>query len=296
MEVELKLLLAPETPVRALSSLEFPAPLTQVKSRALGNAYFDTPDLALRHRDMGLRIRRIGDFREQTLKTAGKVAGGLHARPEYNSPVSGPVPELERFPDTLWSATERDGIQRALQVQFHTDFERQQGELSLPDGVRVELALDHGTIRAGERACGIAELELELIEGDASALLPLASALMKQWPLRLGLDSKAARGYRLAGLAPEAAVVETVSDTAEGLLAGWQRNEERVLAQADNAVAALAAQWRAIARQLGSEGETVGLWADRLESAERPSAWLTELMADSRYGLTQLLLLSRSMA
>ncbi len=296
MEVELKLLLAPEAPVEALSSLEFPAPLTQVKRKALGNAYFDTPDLALRQRDMGLRIRRVGEHREQTLKTAGNVAGGLHARPEYNTEVSGSVPELARFPDTLWQPAEREAIQARLQVQFHTDFERQQAELTLPDGVRVELALDRGTIRANTREAVIAELELELIEGTPEALLPLARSLMTQWPLRLGLDSKAARGYRLAGLAPEAGVVVEVSEQPDALLAAWQRNEERLLAGASGAVVPLAAQLQTAAGLLGNEGHGLLALATALVADSDPQEALRAGMLQPAYGLCQLSLLSRSLA
>ncbi|MBY6018733.1 CYTH domain-containing protein [Halomonas denitrificans] len=294
MEVELKLLLAPETPVGALSSLEFPATLTQIKRASLGNAYFDTPDLALRQRDMGLRIRRRGDFREQTLKTAGRVEGGLHARPEYNTEVSGECPQLERFPDTLWSKKEREAIQAGLAVQFHTDFERQQGELSLADGVRVELALDSGTIRAGERSEVIAELELELISGEASALLPLARQLMSQWPLRLGLDSKAARGYRLAGLASWPEVVENAATQPLALLAAWQRNEERLLAGELAAAAPLAAQLQAVVTLLGESAEGLLPLAQALQG-DAPQLVLRAALGATEYGLTQLSLLALSL-
>ncbi|MBY5981339.1 inorganic triphosphatase [Ferrimonas balearica] len=294
MEVELKLLLAPETPVGALSSLEFPATLTQIKRASLGNAYFDTPDLALRQRDMGLRIRRRGDFREQTLKTAGRVEGGLHARPEYNTEVSGECPQLERFPDTLWSKNEREAIQAGLAVQFHTDFERQQGELSLADGVRVELALDSGTIRAGERSEVIAELELELISGEASALMPLARQLMSQWPLRLGLDSKAARGYRLAGLAPWPEVVENAATQPLALLAAWQRNEERLLAGELVAAAPLSAQLQAVVTLLGESAEGLRPLVQALQG-DAPRQALQAALGSTEYGLIQLSLLALSL-
>ncbi|MBW3165450.1 inorganic triphosphatase [Ferrimonas balearica] len=290
----MKLLLAPETPVGALSSLEFPATLTQIKRASLGNAYFDTPDLALRQRDMGLRIRRRGDFREQTLKTAGRVEGGLHARPEYNTEVSGECPQLERFPDTLWSKNEREAIQAGLAVQFHTDFERQQGELSLADGVRVELALDSGTIRAGERSEVIAELELELISGEASALMPLARHLMSQWPLRLGLDSKAARGYRLAGLAPWPEVVENAATQPLALLAAWQRNEERLLAGELAAAAPLAVQLQAVVTLLGESAEGLQPLVQALQG-DAPRQALQVALGSTEYGLIQLSLLALSL-
>ena len=63
----------------------------------LGNVYFDTPKLDLRRLDMGLRIRRSDHFSEQTIKCRGQVVGGLHARPEYNAPVSGDLPQGRRM-------------------------------------------------------------------------------------------------------------------------------------------------------------------------------------------------------
>ena len=50
----------------------------------LGNTYFDYPDHFLAKQKMGLRVRRENNDFTLTLKTDGKVVGGLHSRPEYN--------------------------------------------------------------------------------------------------------------------------------------------------------------------------------------------------------------------
>lgn len=167
----------------------------------LGNRYFDTPDLALRHLDMGLRIRRWGEEAEQTIKCRGQVVGGLHARPEYNTPIEGEVPDLSRFPDEIWP----DGVtvtrlQPNLQPLFRTDFRREALQFETP-GVAIELARDEGEIvgRLGREP--IDELELELKSGPASALFDLAERLAALGGLRPGSLSKAQRGYRLAGQA-----------------------------------------------------------------------------------------------
>ena len=52
-----------------------------VDKKQLNNHYFDNKDLALRKMDMGLRIRGVDQEYEQTIKTAGKVVGCLHQRP-----------------------------------------------------------------------------------------------------------------------------------------------------------------------------------------------------------------------
>lgn len=166
----------------------------------LGNTYFDTADLALRRLDMGLRIRRSDDFAEQTIKCRGLGVGGLHARPEYNVPVTGDSPSLADFPATIWPTGEDlAALQAALLPQFRTDFLRRHWLIAY-EGAEIELAWDQGEIvgKGGREA--IDELELELKTGAAAALLALAERLGAIPGLRLGVQSKAQRGYRLAGL------------------------------------------------------------------------------------------------
>ena len=54
----------------------------------LGNTYYDYPDHFLAKQKMGLRIRQEDQELTLTLKTNGKVVGGLHSRPEYNLPLT----------------------------------------------------------------------------------------------------------------------------------------------------------------------------------------------------------------
>ena len=166
----------------------------------LGNVYFDTPKLDLRRLDMGLRIRRSDHFSEQTIKCRGQVVGGLHARPEYNAPVSGDLPTLSAFPDAIWpSLAVRDEIQSSLVAQFSTDFLRRHWLIAF-EGGQIELAWDRGEIVGVLGRSEIDELELELKSGDARALFGLAARLAELGGVRLGAQSKAQRGYRLAGL------------------------------------------------------------------------------------------------
>ena len=166
----------------------------------LGNVYFDTPKLDLRRLDMGLRIRRSDHFSEQTIKCRGQVVGGLHARPEYNAPVSGDLPTLSAFPDDIWpSLAVRDEIQSSLVAQFSTDFLRRHWLIAF-EGAQIELAWDRGEIVGVLGRSEIDELELELKSGDACALFGLAARLAELGGVRLGAQSKAQRGYRLAGL------------------------------------------------------------------------------------------------
>lgn len=64
---------------------------------------------------------------------------------------------------------------------------------------RIEVVFDTGLIVAGERHDPIAEMELELLSGPPQALFDLARELQSKAELTLAFESKAERGYRLAG-------------------------------------------------------------------------------------------------
>lgn len=206
----------------------------------LGNVYFDTPTLALRQLEMGLRIRRSDDFAEQTIKCRGQVVGGLHARPEYNAPVEGDFPRLAAFPVELWpSLMARDEIQGKLVAQFRTDFLRRHWLVAF-EGAEIELAWDQGEIVGSLGKTCINELELELKSGDARALFGLAGQLAGLGGIRLGAQSKAQRGYRLAGLGKpltlQSLPVAIGADAAIRITSGlqhWQHHEQYWLEQAD---------------------------------------------------------------
>ena len=213
----------------------------------LGNVYFDTPALDLRRLEMGLRIRRSDDFAEQTIKCRGQAVGGLHARPEYNAPVAGDMPALDAF------------LTRFGRVFPHgCNPERPGGPVSyrLPApplvdrlrGAEIELAWDQGIVGVLGKS-RIDELELELKSGEASALFGLAEQLAGLGGLRLGAQSKAQRGYRLAGLgkplALQALPALTDLSATERIALGlqhWQHHEQYWLEQTDAEAQGLALQ------------------------------------------------------
>lgn len=164
----------------------------------LSNCYFDTPDLNLRKHDMGLRIREKNGVFEQTIKTSGKVVGGLHQRPEYNVSITEKRVELALFPDEIWASTQSvDTIQAQIISLFTTDFNRTRWLVSTNNGSTVEIVFDQGDIFSGRQSEEICEIELELISGDVSELFMLAELLFSVLQLRPGIKSKAARGYAL---------------------------------------------------------------------------------------------------
>ncbi|MGI2183177.1 inorganic triphosphatase [Shewanella oncorhynchi] len=200
-EIELKLFFLPiyqESLINKLDSLDNAVPQGQ---RRLANGYFDTPDLQLRQWDMGLRVRGYDAHREQTIKTAGQVVGGIHSRPEYNVTIKSDSPDLSLFPTSIWPANaDLAATQAQLTCIFHTDFYRRAWHVQIDNSV-VEVALDIGEITANGKQEALCELEFELLSGDTEALLKLAMQVASVVPVRLGKASKAQRGYRLAGKA-----------------------------------------------------------------------------------------------
>ena len=200
MEVELKLLVAPEQLARverhpAIRALRRGG----ARKLALSTVYFDTPDFELAAAGIALRLRRDGRRWVQTLKAGGGAAAGLHERDELEWDLVGGELNLALLEDTRYAALfARRGIAGRLGPVFRTEFERRVRTLAFPDGTLAELALDRGAIRAGDREAPISEVELELKAGDASRLFALARAVARDIPLRLGHASKAERGYALA--------------------------------------------------------------------------------------------------
>ncbi len=198
LELELKFLLAqPQSkPLAALLAVH--GGLTDNGPAALLNAYFDTPDSWFRRHDMGLRTRQKNGRFEQTIKLAGQQHGALQARPEFNLPAEGIVPDLAAFPSEIWPQhADVQALQQQLIELFRTDFIRQSWQLRLADS-ELEVVYDCGEISASTKVEPIAELELELQKGSAQALFTVAEQLVQQLPLRTGWLSKAARGYLLA--------------------------------------------------------------------------------------------------
>jgi len=167
----------------------------------MADIYFDTPEMAIRSSDAGLRVREVDDAWIQTLKGGGSVASGLHSRYEWESRVAGPQPELDALrklvnPHSAWGKLLREpGLDARLEKAFTTTIRRTIWDLRLPQGDQVECALDEGSIACRDQTSAVCELELELKSGAPEHLFDFALQLMEHIPLRLANSSKAARGY-----------------------------------------------------------------------------------------------------
>lgn len=112
--------------------------------------------------------------------------------------MSGPEPDLAALADTPLDEVLRRKDE--LQPLFTTTITRRT-YLVKQGTSRIEVALDSGRIEApaaGDSGMAVCEVELELKDGVASDVFALAHAIAALMPLRLGVSSKAERGYALA--------------------------------------------------------------------------------------------------
>ncbi|MGF7149308.1 inorganic triphosphatase YgiF [Sphingomonas zeicaulis] len=197
VEVELKLEFMAGDAVALRSAGELGA-ADDAAERHLVATYFDTPAADLARAGFSLRIRRDGRQHIQTLKAGGKAAG-LFVRPEWDLPVRGWTLVLDDPRSPFTDMLDPAWIER-IGPAFRTDVHRHRRRINFGDA-RIECAIDTGRVDSGAHKVVVAELELELLDGDAAALFALARALDRHAPLRLGVLSKAERGYRLLDLA-----------------------------------------------------------------------------------------------
>jgi len=198
MEIELKL----ATDDQALNKFEqslLPNLSGEIKrsESTLFNEYFDTPEHALGRLKIGCRVRVKNGKIEQTVKTKGKVEGGLHQRPEYNIDLQQAVPDLHKFDADIWSPDfDVETVNKQLTGLFTTNFVRVTFDIKQGEN-HFELVFDQGEVKAAEGSLPINEIEIELVKGAPSALFNLADEISRIIPVRLSNVTKAARGYQL---------------------------------------------------------------------------------------------------
>jgi triphosphatase len=297
MEVELKLLLDAKFKDALLRHpLLSPHAPSRPHEQNVSDTYFDTPDLRLRHSELGLRVRRVNGSWVQNMQAGGIVVGGLHNRNEWESPVAGPVPELTRLRAVVDNKKIRRGVlggaalRKNLGPVFTTKVKRTAWELHLPDGEHVECALDHGRVECGDKQAAISELALR--SGDPAHLFDLALALQNDIPMHIGNQSKADRGYALLEARPFAAakatplalsksmtVEQAFQAIASNCLAHMQANDEGVASRHD---VESVHQMRVGMRRLRS---ALGMFKGLLhlpEAMQKELDWLAGELGDAR--------------
>lgn len=197
-EIELKLELSSEGAAALEASGLLPGAPAIAAQRSL---YFDTADHDLAAAGFSLRIRETGLKRIQTIKAAGTSAG-LYIRPEWERPVENDAPILDdATPVRAMLAGKADAIAPLFEVRI----ERRIWMIG-EDHATIELVLDRGAAVAEGHFSPIREIELELKQGAPDALFTLARRIDAIAPVRIGVQTKAERGYRLT--APSVAMVK----------------------------------------------------------------------------------------
>ena len=199
-EIELKLRLTPDRVahfkrVARLRTVEN----VRGRTRRLVSTYFDTPRLDVRSYGAALRLRHVGQRRLQTLKLPMEDSSGLQSFQELERAVGGDLPDLTGIGDESFATYVGDrNVIPNLASLFTTEFRRTTWPVQFNDSM-IEMALDVGEIRAGERRLPICEIELELKSGQPEWLLELGLLIHRDVPVAWEYETKAARGYRLAG-------------------------------------------------------------------------------------------------
>ncbi len=203
-EIELKLAVPAEAFAKLVRAPRLTALFgskTPIRKRYV-TTYFDTADRRLAEAELALRVRRDGRRRIQTVKTAAAPEVAGLARGEWEREIVGETPVL----DEAWLAEIGDKtvrkvlgkakVQAGLAPLFTTDFRRQAWRVRY--GVSdIEMAFDKGEISAGKGSAPIAEVELELKDGDPADLYGLARDIADIVPASVEARTKAERGYAL---------------------------------------------------------------------------------------------------
>jgi triphosphatase len=162
-------------------------------TRETATIYYDTADRRLAKAGIALRVRRDGDRCVQTVKAA--LPGEWFKRGEWEAPVADEGVDRARLAGTPAGDLLADGTD--LAPVFTVAVERRTYDVAW-QGARIEVALDAGHVRCGRSSAPISEVEFELKAGRPAALFSLARGVADSVPLRLGVRSKAERGYALA--------------------------------------------------------------------------------------------------
>jgi triphosphatase len=193
-EVELKLEIAPRDAKRLRRHPALAA--AEPREQEQLSVYFDTKTMKLSKAHLTLRVRQIGGAFVQTVKAEGTSAG-MFDRPEWERPVRSLEPEAAAAAGTPVADLLGPGAFAKLAPVIRSQVRRTRWHVER-DGARIEVALDEGAVEAGGAEHAISEVEIELLDGDRDAIFHLARNLGSRLPVRLGVLSKAERGFALA--------------------------------------------------------------------------------------------------
>jgi inorganic triphosphatase YgiF len=257
------------------------------------STYFDAADQALRAAGFSLRVRGSRGRFIQTVKQSSGASAGLFDRPEWEREVVGPDLDFDAVAETPLGALLDKKMRKRLKPLITVEVLRSKWDLEY-EGSRIELILDEGRVTGGKSSETIAEVELELKAGEPAHLIDAARAIGDRVPLRLGVLTKAARGYRLADgkagkvtksepieLRPDMSAAEGFAAIASACLRHFRLNESLVVEKRD---AAALHQARVAMRRLRSAFTLFRpvIADERYWVLREEVRWFTDQLGDAR--------------
>jgi inorganic triphosphatase YgiF len=215
---------------------------TNHQSRQEHSVYYDTPSGKLRKHGFTLRVRSAPEGFVQTIKTI-ETGAGLFFRGEWEAPVDSQEPNIEQLNRTPAGELRA----KKLQPVVRADVERTVW-CSEKNGALLEFAMDEGELEADGRKARLCELEIELLKGRPNEAFDAARSIAEKVPVRIGVLSKAERGFALADEAlarpakasqvavqPQMNVGDGFAMIAQSCLRQFRLNESLVLENRDPA-------------------------------------------------------------
>ena len=188
-EIELKLELDPADVSSVTRHVEADG---EPQSSEQLSVYYDTSAGKLRKQGFSLRVRSSPDGFIQTVKTT-EFGAGLFFRGEWETPVDSIDPHVEELKRTPAGAAGAKKLRPTVRSEV-----RRTTWQSSTDASVLEFALDTGMLQVDGRKTPVCEIEIELLKGEAAEAFRAARALAEKIPVRIGVLSKAERGFALA--------------------------------------------------------------------------------------------------
>lgn len=159
------------------------SPVEEIRMQTV---YYDTAERLLSRKKWVLRCRKENEDTVITLKTP---ADGSYVRGEWSLTDAAPLCAGGISPQVFRELVARGAPEQlltleplSLQPVCGVQFTRQRCRLQL-EHATAELALDSGHLYRGERSRPLAEVELELLQGDFAPVKAFAQALANRFAL-----------------------------------------------------------------------------------------------------------------
>ena len=164
--------------------------------------YYDTPEWDLYKNGFMLRIRSDGMHIVASLKH-GSVDKSEHPGRCIRSKWICTATEIDNAVESLMNAGAPEQFYeitkgKPIVESCRADFTRTSNILYLPEGLRVELAMDLGTMYSGENSRSILEMELEILFGNVGSLLPFVDTLSDAYGLEPETYTKYEKAFALS--------------------------------------------------------------------------------------------------